>query len=168
MSHSKKPRLANFCVFARHSFFSRIASVIILTLAWFGSSSAQIFSINWYKIAGGGGSSTNSQFTLSGTIGQAEAGGPMSGGNYSVSGGFWTISSVPVAGAPLLRIFLTTTNTAVVAWPSPSSGFSLQVTTNLSAPVWIVPAEPINDEGTERYIIVNPPSGNRFYRLSNP
>ena len=35
---------------------------------------AQSFGIDWYKIAGGGGTSSNSQYTASGTIGQPDAG----------------------------------------------------------------------------------------------
>jgi hypothetical protein len=168
MNHSNRPIHANLCVSVMRQLFSSVASVIILMLAWCASSPAQSYSIDWYKIAAGGGSSTNAQFTLSGTIGQAEAGGPLSGGAYAVSGGFWTVSTVPTTGAPLLRIALTPTNTAIVSWPSSSSGFSLQVTTNLSAAAWIAPAESINDDGTQKFIIVNPPAGNRFYRLSNP
>src|SRR5262249_33796647 len=47
------------------------------------SASAQTYSIDWFKIAGGGGTSTNGQYSLSGTIGQHDAGGPLTGGNYS-------------------------------------------------------------------------------------
>jgi len=34
------------------------------------SASAQSYSIDWFKVAGGGGTSTNAQYSLSGTIGQ--------------------------------------------------------------------------------------------------
>src|SRR4051794_16327834 len=79
------------------------------------SLSAQTYSIDWYKISGGGGTSSNGQYTVSGTIGQHDAGGPMTGGNYSLTGGFWSLLSVvQTAGSPTLRIFLTTSNTAVV------------------------------------------------------
>src|SRR5215472_6401864 len=88
------------------------------------SASAQSYSIDWYKIAGGGGTSSNGQFTVSGTIGQHDAGGPMVGGNFSLTGGFWSLLSVvQTVGSPTLRIFLTTTNTAVVAWPTSATGF---------------------------------------------
>jgi hypothetical protein len=50
---------------------------------------AQDFSINWYTIDGGGGTSSGGDFVLSGTIGQHDAGGPMTGGDFSVTGGFW-------------------------------------------------------------------------------
>jgi hypothetical protein len=45
--------------------------------------------INWYTIDGGGGTSTGGNFTLSGTIGQPDAGPVMAGGNFTLSGGFW-------------------------------------------------------------------------------
>ena len=49
---------------------------------------SQAYSIDWYKIAGGGGTSTNGQYAVTGTIGQPDAGGAMTGGNYSLTGGF--------------------------------------------------------------------------------
>src|SRR5712664_3138902 len=90
------------------------------------SASAQNYSIDWYKVAGGGGVSTSAVYTVSGTIGQHDAGGPMIGGSYSLTGGFWSLYAIQTAGAPALRIFLTTTNTAVVLWPSPSTGWHVQ------------------------------------------
>lgn len=131
------------------------------------SASAQNYSIDWFKVAGGGGTSTNGQYSLSGTIGQHDAGSPLTGGNYSLTGGFWALYAVPTAGAPTLRIVLTTTNTAVVSWPSPSMGWKLQQNLNLSATAWTTPGETVKDNGTEKFIIVKPPAGNRFYRLSN-
>ena len=130
------------------------------------SASAQNYSIDWYKVAGGGGTSTSAVYSVSGTIGQHDAGGPLIGGSYSVMGGFWALYSVQTAGAPKLRIFLTTTNTAVVSWSSPSTGWKLQQNPNLSIPAWTTPAETVNDNGTEKFVIIKPPAGNRFYRLT--
>ena len=45
-------------------------------------------SITWYTIDGGGGTSTGGGFTLSGTIGQPDA-GTLSGGAFTLKGGFW-------------------------------------------------------------------------------
>jgi hypothetical protein len=128
---------------------------------------AQQYSIDWYKIAGGGGTSSNGQYTLSGTIGQHDAGGPMTGGPYSLTGGFWSLFAVQTPGAPTLQIFRTSTNTAVVQWPS-SSGYSIKQSISLSNPTWGPPPQTVNDNGTYKYIIVNPPVGTVFYRLSNP
>jgi len=130
------------------------------------SASAQNYSIDWYKVAGGGGTSTSAVYTVSGAIGQHDAGGPMLGGSYSLTGGFWSLFAVPTAGAPMLTIFRTTTNTAVISWPSPSIGWKLQQSGSLSAGSWTVPVETVNDNGTNKFIVVNPPLGNRFYRLT--
>jgi len=47
------------------------------------------YSIDWYTIDGGGATfSTGGNYSLGGTIGQADA-GSMSGGSYSLVGGFW-------------------------------------------------------------------------------
>jgi len=54
------------------------------------------------------------------------------------------------------------------SWPSPSTGFSLQQALNLITPAWNPPAESVLDNGTDKFIIVNPPTGNRFYRLFRP
>lgn len=126
------------------------------------------YSIDWYKVSGGGGASSNGQYTLSATIGQHDAGGQMSGGAYSVTGGFWSLYAVQTIGSPLLSILLTPTNTAVVSWPSPSTGFVLQQNNNLSGTNWVTPAQTVNDNGTTRFIIVNPSAGNQFYRLQHP
>jgi hypothetical protein len=93
----------------------------------------------------------------------------MSGGSYTLAGGFWgIISAIDTPGAPLLTIRFTQTNTVVVSWPSVSVGFSPQQSLSLDTPNWIAPAETITDNGTNKFIIVNPPAGNRFYRLFKP
>jgi hypothetical protein len=46
------------------------------------------FDLSWHTIDGGGGTSTGGGFTLSGTIGQPDA-GAMSGGDFALVGGFW-------------------------------------------------------------------------------
>ena len=72
----------------------------------------------------------------------------------------------PPTGAPLLAIRLTSTNTMAVSWPWPSTGFVLQQNTNgLAALNWSNAPGAIQDDGTTRTLIVNPPTGNRFYRL---
>jgi hypothetical protein len=46
--------------------------------------------IPWHTVAGGGGSSAGGAFSVSGSIGQVDAGPPLVGGDYGLSGGFWT------------------------------------------------------------------------------
>ena len=142
--------------------------LLLTSLLLPGLGFSQQYSIDWHKVSGGGGTSAGGSYTLGGTIGQPDAGGPMLGGNYSLTGGFWALYALQNPGAPLLNIKLTTTNTVMVYWPSPSTGYNLQVNTNLAAAVWSVPPESLTDNGTIKYIIVNPPTGKRFYRLKSP
>lgn len=67
---------------------------------------AQSFSIPWFTTDGGSGTSTGGAFSVSGTIGQPEA-GTMSGGNYSLAGGFWGASQMPPpAGSVILKVWV--------------------------------------------------------------
>lgn len=129
----------------------------------------QSYSLDWSTIDGGGGTSTGSVYSLTGTIGQPDA-GAMSGGNYTLQGGFWgIIAAVQTPGAPSLSIFRTTTNTVAVSWPSSSTGWNLQQNTNsVSSVNWSNVTSGIQDDGTTKTLIVNPPAGNRFYRLFKP
>ena len=43
--------------------------------------------VDWCTIAGGGGASTGGVHSVNGPIGQHDAGGPMTGGNSSLTGG---------------------------------------------------------------------------------
>jgi hypothetical protein len=52
------------------------------------------FSIDWYTIDGGGGSSAGGPFSLTGTIGQPEA-GASAGGTFECGGGFWGGAGAP-------------------------------------------------------------------------
>jgi hypothetical protein len=128
---------------------------------------AQSYTIDWYKVAGGGGTSTNGQYSVSGTIGQQDAGGPMTGGNYSLTGGFWAlISVVQTPGAPTLYISQSG-NTVKVYWQA-VSGWSLQQNANLSiSSGWSASSGMTTTNGTN-YLNLTSPTGNLFFRLSNP
>ena len=79
------------------------------------------------------------------------------------------LMSLATPGAPLLSIFRTTTNTVLVSWPSPSTGWTLQQNTNsVSSLNWSNVTATIQDDSTAKTLIVNPPTGNRFYRLHKP
>ena len=120
---------------------------------------------NWFKVAGGGGASTNAEFRLIGTAGQQDA-AAMAGVGFNLAGGYWTaLSVVQTPGAPLLTIRETASNTAVISWPSPSTGFNLQQNSDLTTTNWVTPSESVTDNGTVKYIMVNPPTGNLFFRL---
>ena len=46
------------------------------------------YELSWWTVDGGGGVSSGGGYTLTGTIGQPDAGG-LAGGGYSLPGGFW-------------------------------------------------------------------------------
>ncbi len=128
--------------------------------------SAQSYSINWYKIAGGGGTSTNGPFALSGTIGQPDAGAAMSGGSFSVTGGFWSVQAVPQPGLPNLLIAPNGPHSVKVLWPDANTNtYTLQQTSNLSAGVWTASNFTITSANGTNSIIVTAPAGNLFFRL---
>lgn len=146
---------------------TRGALLAVMTLA--ASFAQGQFTLDWSTIDGGGGTSTGGVYAVRGTIGQPEA-GAMSGGNYSLTGGFWSLLSVvPTEGAPLLSIYRTPTNSLAVTWPSTATGWSLQQNTNgLNSVHWSNVTSGIQDDGTRRTLVVSPPAGNRFYRLLKP
>jgi hypothetical protein len=77
--------------------------------------------------------------------------------------------STSLPSLPSLTVARTTTNTVALSWPSPSTGFTLQQNTNdIGTMNWSNVLSTPTDNGTTKTVIVNPPSGNRFYRLSSP
>jgi hypothetical protein len=139
---------------------------LFLLISFAFSASAQSYSIDWYKIASGGGTSTGGVYSASGTIGQPDAGGPLTGGNNSLIGGFWAlVSVVQTSGAP--RLTLTHAGgSVIVSWPASATGWTLQQNPSLAAPGWVQTGGSIVTlDGTNR-VTVSPPVGNLFFRLS--
>ncbi len=62
---------------------------------------AQGFSVPWFVVADGGGTTGAGIFSLTGTFGQWEANEqPLAGGNFSLTGGFWSfLAAEPAPGA---------------------------------------------------------------------
>ena len=147
----------------------KVAFGLLLLVVAARAANAQSYAIEWSTIDGGVGTSTGGVYSVSGTIGQPDA-GVMSGGNYTLSGGFWSLLSiVQMPDAPVLSIAFTATNTAMISWPSPAVGFVLQQNTNgIGTVSWSNSVVSPTDNGTIKYVIVNPPVGNRFYRLFRP
>jgi len=126
---------------------------------------AQQYSIDWYKVASGGSTSTGGVYQVSGTIGQHDAGGAMTGGNYSLTGGFWSLISVV---GPLLTISHSG-NSVIVSWPA-TAGYTLQQNNNLAASAgWTKSGYAISASNGTNSITITPPTGNLFFRLAgNP
>ena len=125
----------------------------------------QQYSIDWHKIAGGGGTSTGSTYSLNGTLGQPDT-AVMTGGDFGLVGGFWSfIAAVPVPGTPALTLMLSQTNTILVCWPSSSTNFVLQQNANLTGTNWVNVASTPADNGLLKCIAINPSPGALFFRL---
>jgi hypothetical protein len=131
---------------------------------------AQSYSINWFKVAGGGGTSTGGTYQVSGTIGQHDAGGPMTNGQYSLIGGFWSvITVVQTPGAPLLTItFNSQLPTVTVSWPASATDFVLQQNSDLNTANWTPVGLPVSTNGATLSVTISPPAGNLFFRLNRP
>ena len=92
----------------------------------------------------------------------------MSGGNYSLTGGFWSlIAVVQTAGLPNLTI-TQNGNTVTVSWPNTVS-CTLQQNDNLAVPSgWVPTVYQINPANGTNSITITSPTGNLFFRLQQP
>jgi len=149
-----------------HSMKSKIAialltcSVSLLALP----ATAQSYSIDWHTIDGGGGTSTGGVFSVSGTIGQPDAGGPMTNGLYSLTGGFWALpTAIQVVGAPALTIASAAPGQATLSWTPKTPGFVLQETWSLSPANWTNSQSGATNPTTVPALL---PA--KFYRLFKP
>jgi hypothetical protein len=125
---------------------------------------AQTYSVDWYKVAGGGGTSTGSVYSVSGTIGQQDA-GTMAGGNYTVDGGFWSVSVVQTPGAPVLTITRLGAG-VILSWPSSATNYVLQQNGSVAnAAGWTAYGGTVNDNGTVKTTTIASPSGSVYFRL---
>jgi len=120
------------------------------------------FAIDWFSIEGGGGTSTGSGYTLSGSIGQADASPvTLNGGSHALEGGFWPGVIVPAnTGAPALFIQLAG-NSVTISWAPAATGFSLEKSDSLLPGSW-APAL----SGASNPAMIPLGAGATFYRLS--
>lgn len=125
---------------------------------------------------------------ISGSFGRSFAAGDINGdgfddlviGDPRAAGACWLNDGTPMwrsdigrvcvylseFGPPALTInFDPQLSTIRIAWPSPSTGWHLLQCTDLTTPNWVAPPEAVTDNGAEKFIIVNPPAGQRFFRL---
>lgn len=140
-----------------------ILTFIILTFLCLGPTSAQ-YAILWHTIDGGGGTSTGGVYSISGTIGQPDAGATMTNGQYAVAGGFWALpTAVQTTNAPVLTIVPAAPGQATISWTPSTPGFVLQETWVLSPANWTNSAS-----GATNPIVVPASLPAKFYRLFKP
>ncbi len=126
---------------------------------------AQSYSIDWYTIDGGGGTSTGGVYSVSGTIGQPDSSGPMTNGQYSVTGGFWALPTViQTEGVPTLTIAPASPSFANISWtPAAGTNWVLQERLSLSTGSWTT-----SPSGWTNPITVSATLPAKFYRLIKP
>lgn len=138
-------------------------------LACVASVAAQDLSLQRGAFPAGGGTSIGENFSLSGAIGQPDATTvPLSGGQFTVAGGFWNLLLLQTPGAPALNISFLSATTARIAWPLNHSGFTLQMNPDLGVNNWSPLADSVQSNGTENFVIVNSSGGIKLYRLFRP
>ena len=141
-----------------------ILGLIQFVFCFSSRSLAQNYSISWYKAAGGGGTSTNGLYSLSGTIGQPDASGAMTGGDWALTGGFWSLISVAqTAGAPALYIGRSG-QTITVFWQNVGN-WTLQQNGSLAAPSGWGNCSGITTSNGTNYLAIPNPAGNQYFRL---
>lgn len=122
---------------------------------------AQSFAVDWFTIDSGGGTSSGGTYSLSGTIGQPDA-GRLTGGSYTLEGGFWGIQGF---ATPLLRIERLGP-TVRVFWPASSAGYLLDEAASLGS--WFQVTTGLQTNSTDISLSLTPPVGTKFYRLRKP
>lgn len=76
------------------NFRNSVSMAVLLAATAFAWAGSESFDLSWHTIDGGGAmGSTGGGFELSGTVGQPDAGATMSGGGFSLTGGFWVAAA---------------------------------------------------------------------------
>ena len=113
---------------------NRLLCVLLLSLC-FGAR-AQFF-IDWHNVAGGGGTSRNAQYALTGTIGQPDAATPMTNEQFSVMGGFWVVPEATQSeGSPMLSIMSAVAGYVTISWTPNTTSYNLQEASSLALADW--------------------------------
>ena len=141
------------------------AVLLAAVIGW--SAGAQDFGIDWFALAGGGGSSQGPDFELTATVGQPEA-GEIASGDFAIVGGFWGIVTVEeTPGQPALSVSFDGA-TVMISWPeSGSEEFTLQETAALGTS-WVPVSENPQASNGIKTVRVPLAPGNHFYRLQKP
>ncbi len=123
---------------------------------------AQPFALESWSIDGGGGTSAGGGFSLTGTIGQPDA-GVLSGGGFTLVGGLPGFHVVP-AGPVTLTIQLLPDGRVQVSWPGDGEGWRLQAATRVGATAdW----QAVTVPGTTSFADT-PNRAMQFFRLVRP
>jgi hypothetical protein len=79
-------------IMLRASLLTLLFTFLVVFLAMAASNG---FSIPWWTVDSGGGTSQGGDYAVSGTIGQPDSSPLMSGGEFTIVGGFWSGAMTP-------------------------------------------------------------------------
>lgn len=92
--------------------------------------------------------------------------GELTGGVYSLEGGFWAIAVANDSpNVPLLRIGLTPTNTVLLTWSAQAVGLVPERNDLLISSNWVALTNAGSVVDGENQVVVAVPPGNSFFRL---
>jgi hypothetical protein len=127
---------------------------------------AQNYKLHWFTMDAGGGTGSGDKYIVGGTVGQPAA-AKSSAGNYTLSGGLWSIlAAIQTTNAPLLAL-RRDRGDVIISWTDDGAGWVLETTPSLSA-AWLSAGLSYRTNGTLIYVTETLPTGNRFYRLRKP
>ena len=84
---------------------------------------------------------------------------------YVAGGGYLTVVSLGTPSAPLLMVATTSTNTAILSWPTPSLAFAVQNNLGLNPANWVTLTNQPVVVASQNQVTVPAPNGTTFYRL---
>lgn len=144
---------------------SGITIVMLTAVLAFGTAAiGQNYRIDSFTVDGGGGTSTGGVYSVSGTLGQAESGPTLAGGNFILTGGFWALPiAVQTTNAPTLLVTPTTPGLARISWAPETPGWVLQEAWSLSPANWSNCVT-----GATNPVVVPDAFPTKFYRLNKP
>jgi uncharacterized repeat protein (TIGR01451 family) len=100
-------------------------ALAVVLLPLLATPAAAQYQISWWTVDGGGAmGATGGAYTLSGTAGQPDAGGPYAGGTYTLHSGFWSIAAGGTAGL-IADLAITKTDGAATAVPGATVTYTI-------------------------------------------
>lgn len=77
----------------------------------------------------------------------------------------WTVYAIQIPGEPALSAQLSSADSVTVSWPASATNYRLILATNTAQTAWLTPSEKIQDDGTNKSVIVTPQAGIYYYKL---
>ncbi len=84
----------------RISFLALSLAVTLLLASTAWAQTGGGYDLTWWTVDGGGGPASGGSYALMGTVGQPDAGSALTGGGYTLVGGFWPGASSGGVSSP--------------------------------------------------------------------